>query len=110
MKTLFPIAVFAAIALTVSPAQAADPAPAAARTVVVRTADLDLSRPSGVATLDRRIAGAVRAACDAASDLDLVGSNRVSKCRTETMKSVAAQRDEAIAAARRAGPIQLSAK
>jgi UrcA family protein len=110
MKTLFPIAAFAALALTVSPAGATQPAPAAAPILIVHTADLDLSRPAGVSTLDRRIAGAVRAACGAASDVDLAGKNRVARCRTDTMASVAAQRDQAIALAQRASQVQLAAK
>ena len=110
MKTLFPMAAFAALALAVSPADAGQPAPAAAPILVVHTADLDLSRPAGVSTLDRRIAAAVRAACGTASDADLVGKNRVAKCRTDTVASVAAPRDRAIALAGRSTSIQLAAQ
>ena len=55
----------------VAAAGPADAAPAAsARTATVRYADLDLSRPAGRATLDRRIATAAQTVC-ATSDTGL---------------------------------------
>ena len=103
MKTLLSLAILAA-AVTAQPAFAGQPAAAPAGTVVVRTADLDLTSRSGVAALDRRIRTAVREACGASSDTDLQGRNADRKCRAETRASAVPLRDSAIANARLASP------
>ena len=97
MKTLLSLAALAA-AFTAMPASAQTPAPA---TVAVSTADLDLRSPAGIAALDRRIHAAVHTLCGDASDVDIHGKNVVGRCRTATLAAVAAQRDQAIALARR---------
>src|SRR5688572_6651353 len=106
MKTLLPLAALAAATLGLAPAAAQDPA--GARTIVIRTADLDLTSRAGIAALDRRIGAAVRTACGAASDVDVEGKNDVRQCRADTLAAVAAQRDEAIALAQRASQVQLA--
>jgi UrcA family protein len=100
-------AAFAATAaLGASPA-AAQPA-SADRTIVVRTADLDLATPAGVAALDTRIRVAVRTVCGTASDVDLHGRNVVLQCRADTLAVARAQREDAIALASRAAPAVLA--
>ena len=65
---------------------------AAPETRVVSYADLDLASPAGRAALDRRIHGAVREVCGTASSADLMGRQRVSLCRAETLAAANAQR------------------
>jgi UrcA family protein len=96
MKTLLTLAAFAAT-LTAAPAFAQPPV----STEIVRTADLDLRSPVGVATLDRRIQAAVQAASGETSDADVHGKNVASRCRAETLAAVAEQRAQAITLARR---------
>jgi UrcA family protein len=67
---------------------------------VVRSDDLRLERQADVRKLDRRIVHAVRAACGTAPDYDLLGRNRVTRCRRETRASVAAHRDRLVALSR----------
>lgn len=69
-------------------------------TRVVSSADLRLDRERDVRKLDRRISLAVREACGEASSFDVRGKNQVSRCRKRTTASVAAQRDQLVAAAR----------
>ena len=102
MKTVLALAALAA-AFTAAPASAQEPIAVSGGTVVVRTADLDLSTDRGVSKLDRRIRAAASLACGTASDFDLRGKNRVRRCRHDTIASVAAQRDAAL-------PTRLAAK
>jgi UrcA family protein len=108
MKTLFALAALAAATLSIAPAAAQDPV--GAGTIVIRTADLDLTSRAGVVALDRRISAAVRTACGAASDVDLEGKNDVRQCRADTLAGIAAQRDEAIALAQRASQVRLASQ
>jgi UrcA family protein len=107
MKTLFALAALAAAAFVIVPTAAQEPV-SADRTVAVRHADLDLASRAGVAALDRRIQAAVREACGTASDADVRGKNQVQQCRADTLASVAAQRESAIA--RQASTLQLASQ
>lgn len=88
------IALFALVLASV-PALAQPPAG------TVRTSDLDLTTPAGVAKLDHRIDHAVAALCGTAFPTDLDARAQVDSCRAETMKSVADRR--AILLAHRGG-------
>ena len=100
MKTFIPLAAFGASVLLAL----ASPPPALAadnHRASVGYADLDLRNPEGVDALDRRIRAAVQSLCGDASDTDLEGRNAVRQCRAEIRAAAVAQRDVAIAAARR---------
>ncbi|HEY0411732.1 MAG TPA: UrcA family protein [Allosphingosinicella sp.] len=95
MKTMLPLAAFAAV-LAATPAFAQAPS-AAARPQIVHYADLDLASDAGRHRLDRRLQLAVEAACGTASDVDLRGKNLVQRCRTATGRHVAALRASLLA-------------
>ena len=67
----------------------------------VRTSDLDLATPAGVAKLDRRIDHKVAELCGTAFPMDLEARAQIESCRAETMKSVSDRR--AMLLARRGG-------
>jgi UrcA family protein len=75
----------------------------------VAFADLDLSTPAGVATLDRRIEGAVRHVCGHYFPNSPASRAEVIRCRSETLASIYSQRSDAIASAQTRA-IQLSAR
>jgi len=75
----------------------------------VAFADLDLSTPAGVATLDRRIEGAVRQVCGHYFPNSPASREEVLRCRRETLSSIYAQRSDAIASAQTRA-IQLSSR
>ena len=75
-----------ALILASAPALAQQPAG------TVRTSDLNLATPSGVAQLDRRIEHAVAQLCGTAYPTDLDARAQVDGCRAETMKSLAGRR------------------
>jgi UrcA family protein len=89
--------------LTANPAHAdwSDPA-----SEIVSYADLDLSTPAGIKTLDGRIGRAVRKVCGKAY-MDLATSSNVRRCRKETLASVNHQRSQALASVQ---SIQFSAR
>ena len=89
------------IPLTLAASFAA-PATAAPRSVAVSYADLDLSRPAGVAALDRRLSRAADAVCGPVDARDLRASAAARACRTAAL-SAAAGDAKAVIAARR-GP------
>ena len=109
MKTILAFAAIAS-ALAASPALAQEPVAVAGGTIVIRTADLDLSRHRDVRGLDRRIRAAVKLACGTGSDVDVAGKNRIRQCRADTLASIAEQRDQAIALARAQSGARLAAK
>lgn len=109
MKTILALAALAA-AFTAAPASAQEPIAALGGTIVVRTADLDLSSDRGVSKLDRRIRTAAELACGTASDFDLRGKNKARRCRAETIASVSPQREAAIASVQSGSPTRLAAK
>ena len=109
MKTVLALAALAA-AFTAAPAAAQEPILANGGTIVVRTADLDLSSDRGVAKLDRRILAAAQLACGTASDFDVRGKNKARRCVDETVASVSPQRDAAIASVQAGSPTRLAAK
>ncbi len=109
MKTVLALAALAA-AFTAAPAVAQEPITASGGTIVVRTADLDLSSDRGVSKLDRRIRAAAALACGAVSDFDIRGKNQARRCRAETIASVSPQREAAIASVQSGSPTRLAAK
>ena len=107
MKTIIPLVALGASAMLAlaapPPALAADSTRAS-----VRYADLDLRNAQGVEALDRRIRTAVETVCGDASDADLEGRNAVRICRAEIRAAAFAQRDLAIATARRADTLAVA--
>ncbi|MDP9422413.1 MAG: UrcA family protein [Pseudomonadota bacterium] len=75
----------------------------------VQTADLDLASAKGQRALDRRLSQAVKEVCGTASDVDIAGKNDVRRCRTETLASLASERDQRIARAS-GEPIEVAAR
>ena len=72
----FVVPAFAALSLVA----VAQPASAEPVTVEVTTADLNLATPTGVATLEKRIASAVKAACEMPDMRDLKSMQSWSAC------------------------------
>ena len=93
LKLLFAIA---AVSATAPLAASEREAP---RTVHVRYADLDLTTLPGKATLDRRIARALRDACPEDPELGLVRQPEAMRCRRSALAQVALQRSNVLAAA-----------
>ncbi|MEO7655453.1 MAG: UrcA family protein [Sphingomicrobium sp.] len=58
---------------------------------VVRTADLDLASKSGIRLLENRLVIAAHEVCGTASDVDLVGKNKVRACRKAVLAGARAQ-------------------
>lgn len=71
--------------------------------------DLDLSRPSGAATLQGRIERAVRQACGRATVGDLNTQQETRRCRQQVLASVAPRRDALLAASAPSGSRRLAA-
>lgn len=61
---------------------------------IVRTADLDLSTETGRRALDHRLVNAAREVCGTASDVDLVGQNKVRACRKNVLADARAKGDQ----------------
>jgi UrcA family protein len=70
----------------------------------VSYADLNLATSDGQASLDRRIAGAVRRVCPSVSNHNWMESMASRTCRRQAHHDVALQRREAIAAFREGRP------
>src|SRR4051794_7198742 len=96
-----------AVAIKAAPALA-EPAQTTVNVSHVRTADLDLSSPSGQRVLDIRLAHAARDVCGAAPDIDLVGQNDIRKCRVEVLAKASAQRERLLASAGRGRAITVA--
>jgi UrcA family protein len=94
------------LAFTATPALAEAPVSVS---TTVQTADLDLSSAAGQRALNHRLAIAAKEVCGSASDADVEGKNDVRRCRAETLASLAAERDQRIAAAS-AQPIKVAAR
>jgi UrcA family protein len=89
--------------LAVASALALSPIPALADDLPTRTvhyADLDLTRPEGVARLERRIAAAARSVCPTDDPRDLGLAMKIQKCRKAARASAYDQTKLAIADAR----------
>lgn len=80
-----------------TPLQAQAPTAQSNKALVVRTADLDLSRATDRKLLERRLDRAVMEACGEAMDFDLAGQDIVTRCHFETRSAVNAQRDTMLA-------------
>lgn len=61
---------------------------------IVHTADLDLSTQAGRKALDHRLVNAAREVCGTASDVDLVGQNKVRACRANVLTDARAKGNE----------------
>ena len=61
---------------------------------IVRTVDLDLSTQAGRRALDHRLVHAARDVCGTASDVDLVGQNKVRACRVNALTDARAKGNE----------------
>jgi UrcA family protein len=80
----------------------------AQNSIVVQTADLDLSTNAGRQQLDHRLINAAREACSSASDVDLAGKNAERKCRKDVLAQARA-RGHALAAGGSDGTILIAA-
>ena len=79
-----PIAIFfVALALSSAPAVAETPAPVVAASVTVDYADLDLTSPTGAATLDARVENAAEKVCVRPDLRDLKGMQAFETCTAE---------------------------
>jgi len=67
---------------------------------LVQVADLNLSNLAGLATLEGRIRGAVRAVCGSADEHDIRASRAVRNCREASYADAMAQVDDSIASVR----------
>ena len=109
-KTLLIIAgsaLVTSLAIKAAPAFAETQASADTATSVVRTADLDLSSPSGQRALQQRLVVAAHAVCDDPSAVDLKASNAESQCREQVLAAARA-RAEAVAARNSGEPIRIA--
>lgn len=77
------------------------------RTELVNYGDLDLTRPSGVSTLDARISRAVERVCQPGAVRDITAQMAAQRCRFQARRGASQQRSRALALANH-GPIQLS--
>jgi UrcA family protein len=76
----------------------------------IRTSDLDLATPAGVARLDGRIERAVAQLCGSAFPTDLDAQAEVARCRNATMASVSGQRSMLLAHASGRGLVALKGR
>jgi UrcA family protein len=113
MKNPFVIAAVSAIItaglIKAAPALAEPVAPVQTNVSIVQTADLDLASPDGQRALDLRVARAAREVCGSASDVDLVGQNKVRQCFHDTIAKAAGERDALLASARSGSAITVAA-
>jgi UrcA family protein len=106
-----PMALLMSVSLVAATAAEASPQPREPeqRTELVGYGDLDLASPSGVGTLDRRIAEAIDRICDRGGVRDLASYTAERRCRAQARSSAGAQRSLAIASAD-PGTVRLSAR
>jgi UrcA family protein len=78
----------AAAVFTAAPALASDPA---ARTVKVRTADLDLANPADARKLSHRVAGATEAVCGSYAGARDGREDEIAACRADVARQLAPQ-------------------
>ena len=83
----------------------AQPAPAQ-NVSIVHTTDLDLTTKAGREALDHRLVLAAYDVCGTASEVDLVGQNKVRACRTDVLAKARAESEQL---ASRGGPIFIAA-
>ena len=108
LKIILASALITAVGIKAAPALAEAPE-AQTFVSVVQTADLDLGSADGKRALEQRVARAAREVCGTASDVDLVGQNKVRQCRHDTIARAAGERDALLAAPSRGGAITLAA-
>jgi UrcA family protein len=70
------------------------------RSVAVRMDDLDLGKPAGIASLDRRLAQAARQVCADRGGRTLREAREAADCRAEALARVQPSRDAMVASAR----------
>lgn len=78
----------AATAFTAAPALASDPT---AKTVKVRTADLDLANPADARKLGHRVAGATLAVCGSYAGARDGREDEIAACRADVARQLAPQ-------------------
>lgn len=78
------IAIALTATLIVSPVLATEPQ----RSAVVRTGDLDLSKPADVRTLNRRVAVAKQAACGSYAGARDGDEDRIAQCRASIDRQI----------------------
>ena len=103
---LIPMTLLMSVSLVAATAADASPRPDF-RTELVRYGDLDLTSPSGVRTLDSRIAQAIDRVCDRGDVNDLNSAMAERRCRSHARAAANSQRSRAVASAN-GGSIQLS--
>jgi UrcA family protein len=89
------LAALSAVSPVLTPALAETPG-RLATSVSVNRGDLDLASDAGIATLDRRLALAVRHACGSADARELQAMADVRRCRREALASANAGRTLAL--------------
>lgn len=86
----------ALLAVATTPAMATE----TTRSVIVQTGDLQLSKASDIATLDRRLNKAARSVCATSGSLSLSEFRSASVCRSQALAGVRPSRDALVASAR----------
>ncbi|MGZ8282576.1 MAG: UrcA family protein [Allosphingosinicella sp.] len=81
----------------------ATPAAASPEQIPVSYADLDLTTPAGIATLDARLERAVRQVCGGTFPMSLDSRAQVRRCQAETRADIQPSRGEALAQAQSRG-------
>lgn len=101
LKTVMQAAAMAAAVLASTPALAGNELPEDKMPDVrVYYGDLDLSDPAGIATLDRRLAHAVVAACPSDNGVHELALHReVARCHAQKRAEIAPLRETALASA-----------
>ena len=106
---LLPVLMVASLVVGQRIALAQPPEYSGHRTERVGYADLDLTTPSGVAMLDRRIAQAINRVCNRGDVRDLGSMSEERRCRSEARLAANSQRTGALASAN-PGPVQFSSR
>jgi UrcA family protein len=104
MLLLMSVSLVGAARADATPRTGGDP-----RTEIVGYGDLDLTHPSGVDALDRRISQAAERVCRSAGVRDIYSQMAERQCRFRARRGAIAQRNHALALAQ-PGEVQLSSR
>jgi UrcA family protein len=96
-----------AAAIKAAPAFAEPTASPDVSVSIIQTADLDLSTSAGRHSLDRRLVRAASEVCGTASEVDLVGKNKVAACRHSVLAEARAKGEQL---ARQGNPIAVASR
>ena len=108
LKIILASALLTGVGIKAAPAFAEAPE-AQTYVSVVETADLDLASPDGQRSLEQRVARAAREVCGIASDVDVVGKNKVRQCLHDTIAKASDERDALLASAKSGAAITVAA-